>query len=121
MAPFGFAIDIRSGHSSTFADHVIPTNTTMLPDKKTKTNIGVGIGIILQILGRVLAAAGGRDSGGEIIGLILLLVGLGFFVWGCLNYSEGKGYSKWLGLLGLLSCIGLVILVLLPDKHKESQ
>jgi hypothetical protein len=31
----------------------------------------------------------------------------------------GKGYSQFLGILGFLSCIGLVILVVLPDKHKS--
>lgn len=90
----------------------------MLPEYKTKTNIGVGIGILLQIVGRFLGAAG--DSG-EILGLIVILVGAAFFIWGCMNYAEGKGHSKLLGLLGLLSCIGLIILIILPDHHKESQ
>ena len=35
-----------------------------------------------------------------------------------MSYCEGKGYSKWLGLLGLLSIIGLLVLVFLPDRHK---
>jgi hypothetical protein len=38
-----------------------------------------------------------------------------------MNYAEGKGHSKWLGLLGLLSCFGLIILIFLPDHHKESK
>ena len=90
----------------------------MLPDKKTKTNIGVGIGIILQIAGRVLAAT---SETGAILGLVVVLVGAVVFIWGCMNYAEGKGHSKWLGLLGLLSCIGLIILIFLPDHHKESK
>ena len=36
-----------------------------------------------------------------------------------MNYAEGKGSSKWFGLLGLLSLIGLLGLVLLPDQNKE--
>ena len=35
-----------------------------------------------------------------------------------MNYAAGKGHSKLLGLLGLLSCIGLLILIFLPDRHK---
>jgi len=89
----------------------------MLPEKKKNTNIGVGLGIILQILGRILVQFAPQLA---IVGLILVLVGLILFVWGCMNYAEGKGHSKWLGLLGLLSCIGLVIMILLPDRHKEA-
>jgi TRAP-type C4-dicarboxylate transport system permease small subunit len=88
----------------------------MLPEKKTNTNIGVGIGLLLQVIGRVLAAFVGGPVG--ILGVILALAGLILFIWGCMNYAEGKGYSKWLGLLGLLSCIGLLVLVVLPDKNK---
>jgi uncharacterized membrane protein len=83
----------------------------MLPENKTKTNIGVGLGILLQILGRFVV--------GGLLGLILILVGLVLFIWGCMNYAVGKGHSKWFGLLGLLSCIGLIILIFLPDHHKE--
>ena len=88
----------------------------MLPEKKTNTNIGVGIGLLLQVIGRCLATFVGGPVG--ILGAILALAGLILFIWGCMNYAEGKGYSKWLGLLGLLSCIGLLVLVVLPDKNK---
>jgi hypothetical protein len=88
----------------------------MLPENKTNTNIGVGLGFILQVLGRFLAT---RSAAGAVLGLILIVVGLVVFIWGCMNYAVGKGHSKWFALLGLLSCIGLIILVLLPDHHKE--
>ena len=88
----------------------------MLSESKTKTNIGVGIGIILQITGRVLMRNKPELS---TVGLVLAILGIIFFIWGCMNYAEGKGYSKALGLLGLLSCIGLIILIVLPDKHKN--
>jgi len=90
----------------------------MLQDKKTKTNIGVGLGILIQLLHIVLVHEGYISP---ILGLIIEIVGLVFFTWGCMNYAEGKGHSKWLGLLGLLSCIGLVILVFLPDRNKETK
>jgi hypothetical protein len=90
----------------------------MLPEKKTATNIGVGVGFVLQIIGRVLMMQQGDAM--TIVGAVVGLVGLGFFLWGCINYCQGKGYSGALGLLGLLSCCGLVILVLLPDKNKAA-
>ena len=45
------------------------------------------------------------------MGVILLIVGLCF-------YAKAKGYPAALGLLGLLSCIGLLILALMRDKTK---
>ena len=48
---------------------------------------------------------------GSIAGSILLIIGLCY-------YAKAKGYSAVLGLLGLLSCIGLLILAILPDKTK---
>lgn len=89
----------------------------MLAANRTKTNIGVGVGIILQVIGRLLVL---HNPNLALVGFILTLVGLVFFVWGCMNYAEGKGHSKWLGLLGLLSCIGLIVLVLMPDRNKDA-
>jgi len=48
---------------------------------------------------------------GSVAGNILLVAGLGY-------YAKAKGYSALLGLLGLLSCIGLLIIALLPDLTK---
>lgn len=84
----------------------------MLAEYKRNTNIGVGIGFVLQIIGRVLAYQG------SAIGFPIAIAGFACFIWGCVNYTRGKGYSGWLGALGLLSIVGLIILVLLPDKHK---
>jgi hypothetical protein len=90
----------------------------MLQEKKTNTNIGVGLGILLQFLHVILVRQGLVSP---ILGLIIEIIGLLFFTWGCMNYAEGKGHSKWLGLLGLLSCIGLLVLVFLPDHHKQTK
>ena len=46
-------------------------------------------------------------------GLVMLMVGLCY-------YALAKGYSKWLGLLGLLSRIGLIVLACLPDRTKAT-
>lgn len=86
----------------------------MLAEHKTKTNIGIGLGILLQFTGSWIT----RTQGTTLLGPILALIGSVFFIWGCMNYAAGKGHSQWLGLLGLLSCLGLLILVLLPDHHK---
>lgn len=51
---------------------------------------------------------------GPLLGAVLLIIGLCY-------YAKGKGYNAALGLLGLLSCIGLLILALLPDKTKDEK
>lgn len=87
----------------------------MLQEYKTNTNIGVGIGLISQIAGRVII---NESEHLALVGLLLLVGGVIAFIWGCFNYMKGKGYSQWLGLLGVFSIIGLIIMVFFPDKHK---
>jgi len=87
----------------------------MLAEYKSKTNIGIAIGLILEIVGNVIRM---QMPNLALVGAIIALVGAVCFIWGCMNYAVGKGYSQFLGLLGLLSCIGLIVLVLLPDKNK---
>ena len=36
------------------------------------------------------------------------------------NRLATRQFEKWFGLLGLLSIFGLLILVLLPGKHKDA-
>lgn len=88
----------------------------MLAEYKTKTNIGIGCGLLIQFIGKVIVGAMPDNS---FIGLILIIVGFIMFIWGCGCYAVGKGYSQFLGILGILSCLGLVILAVLPDKHKS--
>ena len=83
----------------------------MLAEKKSQANIGVGMGIICQI--------GSNFTDNQAISLAILCVGIIFFIWGCISYAQGKGQSPLLGLLGFLSLCGLIILILLPDKHKN--
>lgn len=88
------------------------TTKSMSTQYRTKANIGVGIGFVLQLAGLLL-------FGAEQIGLLLILASLPVFIWGCLNYAQGKGHSKWVGLVGVVGIVGLIILTVLPDQHKE--
>ena len=99
----------------------------MIAEKQTKSNIGFGVGIVMASFGGVAAATQGYfhirgliilGDALSVLGDALSVVGFGLFTWGCVNYAQGKGYSPWLGLLGLLSGIGLIVLVILPDKYK---
>ena len=85
----------------------------MLTEWQRKTNIGVGLGAVLQVLGYLLSYAGNMAA---VAGLLLLMIGTLVFLWGCMNYAEGKGHSRWVGLMGLASIIGLVVLIILPEQ-----
>lgn len=80
----------------------------MLAQYKTRTNVFILLGLILQLVGRCF---------GEI-GVLICLAGAVCFIVGCCSYAKGKGHSAAWGLLGLLSIIGLIILVCFSDRHK---
>ena len=46
---------------------------------------------------------------GSAVSTLLLMVALGL-------YARAKGQSVFLGLLAVLSCVGLLVVALLPDK-----
>lgn len=46
----------------------------------------------------------------------LVLCGYGFFIFGCADYAQAKGRSRWWGLLGLLALPGLIILRFMAEK-----
>ena len=91
----------------------------MLEQYRKKTNIGIGIGLAMQIMANVLLDRADQIS--IIAGIVFALAGTVVFIWGCISYARGKGYHPALGLLGLMYLLGLLILVLLRDKHKQEK
>jgi len=75
-------------------------------------------GLIFQTLGYIMGNASADPLLAlffllvSLAGTVLLLVGLGY-------YAKGKGHSPVWGLVGLLSCLGILILAVLPDKLKQ--
>ena len=91
------------------------TTEFMSPEKTSRTNIGVGIGVILQLTAVLVSRIG---AGPPLVVPLLLLVSVPVFAWGCMNYAEGKGRSKWLGLVGVAGIIGLAVLTIFPEQHE---
>lgn len=87
---------------------------------RVKTNIGVGLGALAQVIGFFVSYY-------VHIGIILWFAAIfiygGFLllIWGLWNYAKGKGHKGAWGLLGLLSIFGFIILALFPDKNKEGR
>jgi hypothetical protein len=90
----------------------------LLKEYKRNTNIGVGIGWGALTLGNYSLRT--NSLGGPVVGYILVLIGVPLFLWGCSQYARGKGYSPYWGALGLLYILGLLVLGLMPDKHKDA-
>ena len=97
--------------------------------KYSRTSLAVGLpGMLLQIVCAYLFNSlflfpqnpNAVPQAGILILLQLgILAGHVLFIIGLCFYAKAKGYSALLGLLGLLSCIGLLIIALLPDKTKN--
>lgn len=88
----------------------------MVSEYKRRTNIGLGLGMLLQVIGGALYLPAIDGSVSQLLGGLLALGGLGLFIWGCANFAQSKGQPAWLGILGLLTPVGLVILIMLPDR-----
>ena len=77
-------------------------------------NTGVGAGILVLIFARLLSSI-------LLLWVILWLVGLGFVLWGCWNWTKYKGRNRWWTLCGLLAPIGFIPLALMKDKYVEEK
>ena len=89
----------------------------MLKQYEQQTNMGILGGVLLKLpaMACVMLQA-------PPIAVMLLLTGsLACFVWGCTGFAAGKGYPKLLGLMGLASFLGLMVLVVLKDRHPSGQ
>jgi hypothetical protein len=91
----------------------------MLSEFKRKTNIGVGLALFVQVVGKLMQNT--EIPALVVLGAIVALLGFGLFIWGCTQYARGKGWSPYYGALGLLWLLGLIVLALLPDRHRAIQ
>lgn len=59
-------------------------------------------------------------QGGWIVAVLFLLVSMFCFVNACRSYATLKGYPRKFAWLGLLTLIGFVVMVLLPDRTEPA-
>lgn len=50
----------------------------------------------------------------------LLVCALVVYLSGCVAWARGKGYPGYVGAVGVLWLIGLLVLFLLPDRHPDA-
>jgi hypothetical protein len=86
-----------------------------------KATILILFSLCLYILGIGLIAAiflpDSKDLA-ELLRLVLQISSYAIFIWGCVELAKAKGYHPLWGALGILNLIGLLILILLPNKNK---
>ncbi len=88
----------------------------MLPEYKTRTNVGVGLGIIFLSIKLLLSKSG---HGTPLLFSVLQLAGIICWLVGLYAYAKGKGHHGAWGALGLLSLLGWIVLALMPDKNMQ--
>jgi hypothetical protein len=87
----------------------------MNPESKRKALIGLGVGLGLEVVSRVLALGGDRVL---FVAVALFLVATLLFIWECTHYALSKGLPHWLGYLGFFSLFGLFVIFLLPIRRR---
>jgi len=89
----------------------------MLAGYKTKTNINIGLGFLITLIGLVLLV---RQLTNSLASVMMISIGQIIFFYGATCYAKGKGYPWYFGIIALLLYLpGLIILSLLPDRHRE--
>lgn len=110
---------------------MVPMAAPVSPARKElqkKSNIFVVGAIATQLVymyfssasARQVRAGGGMDTTSVAIGLPFGLISLVLWIIGVSYYAQSKGYSKWWGAAGLLSCCGVVLLMILPNKWVDT-
>ena len=85
-----------------------------------KATICVVVGLLLNVFGRTMIMDAGKEIFGTFIVIAPYLQNIGFGLWlcGCYFIATGKGYIGWWALLGFIPFLGIIALVLLPNKTK---
>ena len=92
----------------------------MLEGYRKRVNLGVGLGIILQLAGISFTFEAGYSDFINLIGAFVFLVGMALFIWGLCMYAKGKGRHWLWGFLGLFNVVGLIVLFFLKSLPAKS-
>ena len=96
----------------------------MIAEKRKQANIGIGFGFLLEVTSQIIFSLGewGIHLNSNVsltLGLLIFIAGYILVLFGCFSYCEGKGYSRRMGIFGMVGLIGLIVLVCLPDRTKS--
>jgi hypothetical protein len=87
--------------------------------KKALTGLGFGLPLWAAGFGLLLLNRGTPLAVG---GIVIMLVALALYLWGCAELAKAKGYSTAIVLTFILGGLfPLVVLLALPDKNRHRQ
>lgn len=84
----------------------------MLPNKEYVANIGIGFGLALQAAGAAVwfvPNIGPLDLPHQLAAVGLVAGGALLLMWGCGAFAQYAQRSGWLGLLGIFSLLGVLV------------
>lgn len=92
--------------------------------KSANIKIGLALLMIFGSAALMVALAQGQTGPSMDMPVILLLIvrfaALVPWFWGLAEYAKSKGYSGGTAAWGLLGCIGLLVLAVMPDKYQQT-
>ena len=93
----------------------------MLEPYKSRSTLGVAGAMVVFVLGAVGSGTYYRlyPQAAQLGWYAAFVLGSVLWVWGCFCHARARGYSKWLGVLGLFAWPGLLILLILPDRTRD--
>jgi hypothetical protein len=87
--------------------------------EKKKALIGIPIGLVLFGTGLFLSV---RDLIPVPLRLLMVVAGMGIYIWGCLALAKAKGHSSAIVLTVVLGVLfPAVVLIALDDKNKNHE
>ncbi|MBI3045837.1 MAG: hypothetical protein HYY78_23770 [Betaproteobacteria bacterium] len=96
----------------------------MIVQYERRANIAAGVWLasLIPLIALVTRAEGVGGEAREVLQLAVMITNLSAFWYAFWAFAKAKGYSGFLGLvLPIFSLVGLLILIFLPDKHKENE
>ncbi|KPL90417.1 hypothetical protein [Herpetosiphon geysericola] len=84
---------------------------------RRRSNIAFGLCIVAIIIGGLLlnTNAGSSDP---IVSSIFFVLGTVAWVTAWCFSTKSKGYSPWLGLISILGVLGMIVLMIIPNRNK---
>jgi hypothetical protein len=90
--------------------------SNMISREKNKAIVGIPLGLVLLGAAIFLSA---RELVPIPVRVIIALVGVGIYIWGCVALATAKGYSSAIVLTVILGVVfPAVVLLALPDKNR---